>query len=270
MIQLIKYGVVAFAGVIFFASCSDKTTGEFEKLPRVKDTDLQLVLDSLSDQQVSTFYSKISTKYSDTNRNVTMKNSVKILKDSVINLLTRVAGVPVSNALITTDSVLMSVSAKKCYVKQSLGYIKESFGVEFALENIEELFLGLPVGYDPSFKYHQWNSELDGYVMCSHKKKEIKRNERKDEREIITSYVISSDLKELKEIQIESPEDTAVVRVKYLSRELIDSMMLPKEVEINITTPRNTILVTLHYKKTRINEEEEYVFIIPEKYEICE
>jgi hypothetical protein len=262
--------LAGFAGVLLLVSCSDQTAAEFEKPPKVKDADLQLVLDSLSDQHVSTFYSKISTKYSDTNRNLTMKNSVKIFEDSVINILSRVAGVPVLNALITPDSVLMSVTAKKCYMKQNLGLLKEEFGVEFAQKDVEDLFLGLPVGYDPELKYYQWNTDVNGYVMCSHRKKDIKRNERKDKREIITTYIISRDLKELEEIQIESPEDTASIRVAYKSRELIDSMMLPKEVEMTISTPRNNIFIRLTYKKTRINGEEQYVFVIPEKYEVCE
>ena len=39
---------------------------------------------------------------------------------------------------------------------------------------------------------------------------------------------------------------------------------------IQITTPRNKILVRLEYEKIEINEPQELIIVIPENYEKCD
>ena len=105
--------------------------------------------------------------------------------------------------------------------------------------------------------------------MSSHKKREIKRNEKKDEREIITYYGISPDLRSLDQVIIDSPDDTTVIQIDFIKREIVDGFLAPDEVEVKITTPRKVIHIKLEYRKTRVNEEETIYFVIPEDYEEC-
>lgn len=269
MNQSIKY---SFIGVLLLGltlACSRNNTEGFEKLPKVKDIVLMEVLDSLHNQEVSYFYSKVSTKYEDTARSVSFKTSIRMIEDSLINVLIKYANIPIMNTLISPDSVIISNKRDKCYVRQSVSYIKEQFGVDFTHENVEEFLLGLPVGYESDRKYFQVDG-TDGYVIASHRKKDIKKNERQDKKEIITYYKLSPDLKELKQTVIESPGDTTAIVVDYNSRELIDGMLIPKDVSMSILTPRQEIKVKLTYKKTRLNTKEEIHFVIPENYGECE
>ena len=93
--------------------------------------------------------------------------------------------------------------------------------------------------------------------------------EGKDEKEIIIFYELTEDLKELKSTRLESLGDTTTVKIDYLAREMIDGYNLPLKMNISVTTPRNEIFIELDYKKTRINQEEEVYFTIPETYETC-
>jgi len=179
------------------------------------------------------------------------------------------AGIPVLKAQMTDDSVHMTNRKDKCYREQSLDYIKQKFGVSFSSKNVEQLLLGTPIAFNPEHKYHQLEDE-SMYMICSHKKREIRRNEKKGEREIITYYGISSDLRTLDRVVIESPEDTAIIQIDYLEREIVEDYLVPKLIKAVVYTARNTIEVELDYKKVRINEVETIYFVIPENYELCE
>lgn len=267
MPRLIKYAFLS----LFFITLSCKTAKEVqeEKLPKVKEEILMGILDSMLHQKVDYFYSKISTKVDDSTKTTSFKTSVRLKNDSVLNAIITYANIPIISAQLTTDSIYISNRRDKCFTAQSLEYLKKSFGVTFTSDNVEELILGFPVGYNPEHKYDQVDRE-GNYLLCSHKKREIKRNEKKEEREIITYYGISADLKSLEQIIIDSPEDTTVIKIDYLKREMVGNFLAPEDVRIEISTPRRMLIVELEYRKSRVDEEETIYFVIPEDYEECE
>ncbi|NBX79008.1 MAG: DUF4292 domain-containing protein, partial [Flavobacteriales bacterium] len=57
--------------------------------------------------------------------------------------------------------------------------------------------------------------------------------------------------------------------VEYKSRQKVKEMMVPEEVFIKIKTPRNTMFIQLKYEKAEIDEPQELIIVIPEKYEKC-
>ena len=257
--------LLAFA---VFSSCSTKRISDTEKLNRASNDQLTEVLDSLSSVEYEWFYSKISTKYHDTAMNISFKTSVRIRKDSLLSTLITYARIPVYSTLLTKDSITMVNKREKCVMYESLDYFKKEFAMEVEYKNAEEMLFGAPIAYNKEMKYHRINDPYS-YTMCSHKKREIKRNERKDTREIITYYSLSEDLLTLKSQKIESPQDTSIVVIDYEERELVNGYLVPKKVEITIFTPRQEITVSMDYRKTRINNEEKIHFVVPEKYENC-
>ena len=264
-----KIGFIALSALFLF-SCSRKI-GELhaEKLPKIKEQRLVEVLDSLSTVKFKYFYSKISTKFQDSTQNVSFKTSVRITSDSAVNALITFAKIPVLNALLTTDSVYITDKREKCFVKESLDYIQDNYAIDFTFKNVEELILGLPIDYDKEDRYYVLNDPFS-YTISSHRKRDRKKNERSKDREIVTYYTLTEDLKSLKTMRIESPEDTSVIQIDYLSRELIDDLLVPTDVDLYISTPKKIINVGLEYRKTRVNEPEPIYFVIPESYEQCE
>lgn len=264
-----KYGFI-FLLIGTILSCSPKITEiGLVKLPKVKDNQLVQVLDSLATIKFQNFYSKISTKVQDSTQNVSFKTSVRIKADSAINALITFAKIPVLNALLTKDSVTITDKRTKCFVNESLDYIKDNYSIDFSFKNVEELILGLPIDYDTNDRYFQINDPYN-YTISSHRKKDIKKNERKHDREIITYYTLTEDLTNLKSMRIESPEDSAVIQLDYLTRELVDGYFVPSDVNLYLSTPKKIINIGLEYRKTRMNEEEPIYFVIPESYERCE
>ena len=260
---------VLILGVITACGTTAEVVGEGGHLPRKKPEELLSKLDSLSSITIDNFYSKINTKYQDSSQNISFKTSLRIVNDSAVNANITFASIPIINALITTDSLKIVNRKDKCFMLRDLEYFKEQFGVDFSYENIEELFLGKPVAYDTSETYFKVNDNSE-YTICSHRKKEIKKNERQNIREIITYYTLDDSLSNLEAMRIISPEDSTMIEIIYKERELVDVYYLPKEVEVVIYAPKQTIRVSLEYRKSHVERSEGIYFVIPESYEVCE
>ena len=236
---------------------------------RFKEEEMLNALDRLSEMEVGNFYSKINTQYTDSSRNVSFKTSLRIANDSAVSAIISYASIPVVNALITPDSVKITNRKDKCYILRDMVYFRESFGVDFSYENIEELLLGKPVAYQKGGEYFRAN-DAPGNSVCSHKKRDIRKNERNSVREIITYYTLDDSLHNLSRMQIISPEDSTMIEVNYLERELIEGYELPLHILVDIYAPRQRITVDFEYRKSHINKPEEIHFVIPENYEKCQ
>jgi hypothetical protein len=239
------------------------------KLDRKKTTDLLAVLDSISIQKPALFYSKINTNYKDQEKDLSFKTSLRMVKDTAMTLMIKYANIPIVNSLITFDTLKVVDKKNKCYIKEPLTYLKESFGFEFNYKNLEEIFLGLPLDYDIDQKYFQFHDPFH-HVISSLRKSKIKRTEKKAKESIVIKYYINRNLTHLQAMDINSPSDSTEIHVEYLSRELVDGYLIPKDMSIAVKTPRNSIFITLEYTKVRINEDEPLFLVIPEGYEKCD
>jgi Domain of unknown function (DUF4292) len=289
-----------FTFIIFLAlvvSCSPKLHPEaaLEKVERRKTDVLVAALDTMSQLRPTYFYSKIKCDYSDTNQNKSFKTSIRMVKDSAVNALITFATIPIINSLIRPDSVIITNRQDRCVIRRDLDFIKEQFGVSFDYRNIEELLLGLPIGFDTTQKYFQIHDPYN-YILSSHKRREIRRetrnnndnrnkperdrngrlirredrnNEEEEGEDVILKYYLSNDLRTLKSIFIDSPDDTTTIQIDYLTRDSIDLYLVPNEVQMVIVTPRNRLVITLDYERTEVNVPQEIRFVIPEEYDEC-
>jgi hypothetical protein len=212
------------------------------------------------------------------------------VKDSAVNALITFATIPIINSIIRPDSVIITNRQDRCVIRRDLDFIKEQFGVSFDYRNIEELLLGLPIGFDTTQKYFQIH-DPHNYILSSHKKREIRResrnkperdrngrliqrredrgNEEEEGEDVILKYYLTNDLRSLKRIQIDSPNDTTTIDIAYLTRDSIDHYLVPNEVQMVIVTPRNRLVITLDYERTEVNVPQEIRFVIPEEYGEC-
>lgn len=275
MTRYIKYSCIAVI-VLLSVACSKKIVSALpEKLERRKTNELITSLDSLFSIRPHYFYSKLTTKFRDTTQNLSFKTSIKMKADSAINALITYAAIPIFQAFLTKDSLIILNKRAKCFTKTNLGFFRDNFGYPFDFKNVEELFLGIPLAYDTNQRYYQIHDPYN-YVISSHRKRDIKKsqnnkpNRNQSEGEIIIKYYLSNDIKSLKRIDIESPDDSTKVQVNYISREMIQNFNIPKEVLIQVTTPKNLINIKLDYEKTEVNQPQSLILTIPESYGVCE
>lgn len=281
---------LGLALLVVLGSCARRPVADKPvKLEKRKTSELLHVMDSLSVIRPNSFYTKIKCHFSDTNRRISFKTSIRSIKDSIINPMITYAGIPLVNSIIRRDSLFITNRKDKCAIRTTMNYIKESFGVDFDYRNIEELLLGLPVAYDTAQKYFQINDPYN-YIISSHRKRIIKKenkikqhdrdnnlNFRKDrnngndesEDDVMIRYYIHPSLKSISRLVIDSPDDTTHISVDYISRDTVDTYLLPREMIIDIVTARNHIVLTMDYDKTEVNTPQEIYFVIPEEYGDC-
>ena len=92
----------------------------------------------------------------------------------------------------------------------------------------------------------------------------------KEYENVLIKYFLSPDAKQLDGMEIVSPSDSASVVVNYRSRQWVDGISVPEEIDIEVFTPNNHLNINLWYERARINEFEQLYFIVPEGYEECE
>lgn len=255
---------------ITLPSCAKKIVGEIPqiKVERKRTSELMLVLDSLSKIRPNTLYTKISTSYKDTNQEVSFKTSVRMIKDSAITAMITYAGIPIVNSIITKDSLQFTNKKDRCFVKTTLKILRQELGVDFDYKNLQEILLGHPLGYNSQQKYYQIHDPYS-YIVSSHRKREIKKMERKNFDDFILKYYFTNDRLGIKKIEIENNKDSTYISVNYKSKKNIENYWIPDEVEIRIAIKKNIILIMLNYEKIEVNQEQEIYFTIPENYEHC-
>ena len=86
---------------------------------------------------------------------------------------------------------------------------------------------------------------------------------------LLLNYILQDNLKDLAETRIFSTDDSTDIRIQYLSREIVSGFNLPNKVLISLSKSKYNLVVKLEYDKTTVNEKIEIIFLIPEKYEVC-
>jgi hypothetical protein len=239
-----------------------------DKLPKIKDKELTDRLDSLSKIEPRTFYSKLDINYKDSTTDISFKTSLKIIADSAVSAIITYARIPIVTAMVTKDTITVVNKREKCYIIQSLDYLKNTFGVEFTYENMEELFLGKPLDYNREQKYFVEHDPYH-YRISTHKKRDKKRMDRHPKEDIILNYILSNDAKSLQQTTIKSPSDSTEITVIYEQRQEVNGFNIPKVVHLHIKAKEKGIYIKMEYEKVEINEPQELIIVIPEKYEKC-
>jgi hypothetical protein len=253
------------------SSCSPKVVSDVmngEKLPKIKDKVLVDRLDSLSKIEPKTFYSKLDINYKDSTTDISFKTSLKIVADSAISAIITYARIPIVTAMVTIDTITVVNKREKCYTVQSLDYLKSTFGVDFTYENMEELFLGKPLDYNIDQKYFVDHDPYH-YSISTHKKRDKKRMDRRPKEDIVLNYILSDDAKFLQQTMIKSPSDSTEITVIYEERQNVNGINVPKVVHMHINAKNKGIYIKMDYEKVEINEPQELIIVIPEKYEKC-
>lgn len=269
--NIIKYfGFMVLA--LFIAACGNNKNAaeDKEKLPKIDDEVLIGRMDSLSQKRPEHFYTKLSSKYRDSEYNVSFKTSIRMRMDSALHALITYAKIPIYNTMVTPDTLTMVDKRGDCYIKEDMSYLKETFDVDFQHGNIEELILGMPIGWLSDRDYYVLKDPYN-YVISSHKERNIRRMDRStDSDELFIRYYMTDDAKGLRKVLIESPADTTAIEVNYYEREIVNGFGVPTSGDIAVETPRDTITIEFKYNRTSVNEPRVLYLAIPDKYGKCE
>lgn len=271
MLQSIIRSFIPIFILIFVVSCSSKRRAiqeSEEKLAKQKEELLINMLDSISKQRPDHFYTKISSKYTDSEYKVSFKTSIRMRADSALHALITFARIPIYNTMVTPDTLTIVDKRNNCYIMEDMGYLKNTFDVDFQHHNIEELLLGLPVGWDSNEEYYQIKDPYN-YIISSHNKRSLRRSEKDLTGDVYIRYYLNDSANHIKRIIIDSPADTTSIDINYFKREKLNGFNVPVEGDVRIETPRDTIYIDMKFSKTSVNDPRVLYLAIPEKYERC-
>ena len=237
---------------------------------KIKDRVLAKILDSLSTLKPRYFYTKIKIDYKDNTTDVSFKTSLKIVSDSAINAIVTKIGIPIANGLITTDSAKILNIQQKCLYNSSWDNFRKLLNIEIDYPNLENILLGRPLTDQFNQKYFVDREEYDAIVENSKKVSDtVLSAATLPKSKLLLNYILQDNLRDLAETRIFSTNDSTDIRIQYLSREIVSGFNLPSNLVISLFNQDYKILIKLEYDKIAVNEKIEIIFVIPERYEVC-
>ncbi len=218
-------------------------------------------VDSIHKQPWQWMYGKYSTNYTDGNRSFGFKTSIKCRKDSALNALISVASIPIFNSLASPDSVYYINKKDRCFGKQPISFFESLLGVELSMQNIQELFLGLPLGFKDSMKYvSKFNVKGDSiYVSAT----------LNGVKPITCHYGSSVKSPRLTWQRIFSLEDSTELNIQYDQWGKHGLMDIPSLIDVYITSKKQNIHVILTYERFELNSPQDIYLQIPDDYAPC-
>ena len=263
---------ISLALLLLLASCSRQLTdlGEKpEKLPKLKEKVFINKMDSLHSIRPNYFYSKIKVTYSDEERKTSFKSSVNVVLDSALSTILSYAAIPIFTAYLDQKEITIVNKKDKCYTNKRIIDYSELWGIELSFDNIQELLFGLPIGYLKDEKYHVFNDPYQ-YVLSTHKKREQKKSEKRHKTNIIYTYKLDNDARNLASAHIYSPSDSFKIDIQYTSWQEKNGKRYPKEMMVSLSGPKTKAQIKLIFNKLKIDAPRKLVLIIPENYETCD
>lgn len=267
------YTSVFICLIVFASSCGNSKKGTSVDCSKKSTEELKSNLFNQAIAQYEFYYSKVSVNIKSSTQDNSFKASVKMRIDSAFSGTIKVAGFVGATYLVDQDTVSFTNKLKKCFTLESFSYLSSVFGTDLGYDFMQKLILGQPVGLNDSTKYEQLKSK-ENYILSSHSKKIFKKldTDKLGENEfddIFIKYYMDCESLSLNKIEINVPKDTVTIDINLKEVQFVGEIGVPKETEIKIVTPKDSIFISLKYGTTKLNEPRKIRINIPESYSEC-
>jgi len=214
----------------------------------------QKELDSIHAQFWHWYYGKYNVSYSDNSRKIGFKLSLRCTQDSVASALITFAAIPVVNSLISKDSLTYVNKKDRCFEIYPVEKTKKILGIALTLENLQELFLGLPIGFNSSLQFVK-KTMRDSTIFSYQDEK------------LSTRYTLLSSSNILLNQSLELA-DGRKMHVEYKEWEK-GLMNVPSSLNLTITDKDQVMHIKMNTERFEIRVPQEIELIIPDDYEKC-
>ncbi len=182
------------------------------------------------------------------------------------------ASLPIGSTLISKDSIKFLNKLKKEYFLEDFSAINELLNTEVDYSLLQDFFLGNPVAFDDEGDYIV-ESKDKSYLISSEKSKKIEKLIRKgkikDEPILYRCWIEPANFK-CEKVLINLLTQETSLEVNYADWENIDGQLFPMSSSLNLTTPSDTISLSMKYSKVVFNEETSMPFKTPSSYELID
>lgn len=231
------------------------------------------IIDSVVHQKLlfAYFSSKISVDLESSKINESFTVNLKIRKDSLIWVDIKKATVSIARVLITKDSIktLVRFGEGEGYYPRAFHYLNDQFDTELDFNMLQDLLTANPMSFDPSEKF---KSPKDSayYYLTTLRKRRLRRALEHDRvyknHEVIYQYKFYPKTFRPYQVHINDVNDTTVFDARYTEYEGLDSIPLPKQLEVEASKATRKLKLNLSYKRTKLNEKTDFPFTVPDDY----
>ena len=225
----------------------------------------------LNELKYDDFNAKFNLDYIIEKKKTEFKGQIRIKKDSVIWVsFSPALGIEAARMLITNDSVKFINRINKTYFVGDYEYLNEYLETNVDYDVLQALIIGNDLTHyeDGKFRAHIDNKL---YKLSTASRSKLKKYIKESDAEpiiFIQNIWLSPDNFKITQLSLkEIKKENKKLQVNYSKFMTLDSQLFPREVDFNLQANKK-IDVNIKYSKIAINEELNFPFNVPSKYQL--
>jgi len=262
--------ILVFVAAILLAS-SCRSTRSALKRP-LKEYGFDFLYNKMLANQVDFAYlsAKFNVVYYQGKKKTDLRGQFRIKKDSLTWIsLSPALGIEAARILLSDDSVKFINRLNKTYFTGEYGLIDSLLNTSLDYSILEAMILGNEL---TQYDINKFRASIDGglYRITIQERRKIRKYLKSNEivsKVLVQNIWLNPDNFKISKVELkELGDDHRKLEVMYLNYQEVDSILLPEEIQINISAA-TPIDINIRFGRTKINEPLRFPFAIPRKYD---
>lgn len=254
---------------VVFSSCTGTRKAVREP---IKEQGAEYLMNKLKEHELKfqQFSAKFTASYEVDRKTTNVSGNLRISRDSIIWIsVTPALGLEAVRFMLTPDSILFLNRLAKTYFVNNFSYINQLLNKTLDYDMVQSFLIGNDFSlYDSnSFKASVENQQ---YKLNTVNRMKIRRYVRRSEDDIsipLQSIWLDPVTFKVSRVMLKEAErDSRKFQANYSNFEQTDGELIPTQLEFVVETDETKIRINLEYTKVQINQEQTYLFKIPENY----
>lgn len=258
--------IVVIITILAFSSC--KHAQEISK-DAVKDKDPQFLFSKLKENEFK--YSWIKAKFDATittkkNTN-SFKGFLRVKKDSIIWLSVSPAlGIEIARLSVTNDSVKLLNRLESTYFIKHFKYLSKMVDADIDFDMLQAFLTGNDFSYYENDKFKA-NIDKDNYKLNTIGRRKLKKSMTDSTSTVLVEEILLDPVTyKISKHHIKDVKENKQFITSYLEYMDIEGQKVPKSILIEIKG-KEDITLKIDFVKYELNQELDFPFSIPEKYQ---
>ena len=261
--------LVFVAAILLASSC--RSTRSALKRP-LKEYGFDYLYNKMLANQVDFAYlsAKFNVVYYQGKKKTDLRGQFRIKKDSLAWIsLSPALGIEAARILLSDDSVKFINRLNKTYFTGEYGLIDSLLNTSLDYSILESMILGNEL---TQYDINKFKASIDGglYRITIQERRKIRKYLKSNEissKVLVQNIWLNPDNFKINKVELkELGDDNRKLEVMYLNYQEVDGILLPEEVQINISAS-TPIDINIRFGRTEINEPLRFPFAIPRKYD---
>jgi hypothetical protein len=260
------YILFIFIGIV--ASCKTRKN-TIEVKDQVQSSSKTPAQVSIRDNQCEWFDGKFNTDINVDGKPNSVKGRARIRKDSLIwiSIKPDIAIIEAFRILISPDSVQLIDYLNKKFFSDQFSAIREFINYDLTFEMIQNIFIGNPTYIFSPNDYKVFTNKTGDEILSSSDFKTYvdARNTNQGANFLFQALWVNNQVH--KRNLIYDPKNKVELDLQYMEHEMVDSLMLPKTVQLTVIGDSTNTRFGFTYTKIQLNNSFDFPFSIPGNYE---